>query len=263
MTGIRVLSWNVHGGPSDAKVEWLLAQPWDVAVLLEVSQTGWRRLRGVADLSVASVFEYRPHSTRRGRRMGVAVAVRPPHTLSPAYPPAGFGDAEPFADQCTAVDAILDGHPVTVVGFHAPNAAVRGQAAKERTYRSLHEWLAAQRGDRQFIVGVDSNVWGSGLDGPHSPTNPALIEQTGFLADGARHGLVDTFRVAAKDRTVAWTYERRRKGHEPYRDRMDRILVSPSLRPVDAGVLLDARGTLKGHRMSDHAAVWAALEPGR
>lgn len=193
---LRILGWNIAGGPSGTKLEWLRAREWDVAILLEVSTRGAGRLLAATEFVTRCVSQYRPRSSRRGRRMMVAVCARPGVELGDAYPPIGFAAVESFEDQCMAVDATSQGIPFTVVGFHAPNAAVRGQSSKELLFERLAAWLKGN--DRDVFLGADMNCWATGV-GPGNPDpKPHLWHQERFRAQDETHPLVDSYRKAGR-----------------------------------------------------------------
>lgn len=254
--GIRVLVWNLGGGPSDQKLDWLEANQWDVAVLLEVSIRGAARLPG--RFASRSVLDYMPSRNGRGRRMMVAVCARPGVELGPAYAPAGFEYGEPFAEQCMAVDASAGSEVFTVVGFHGPNAADRGQSSKEAAYERLARWLGTV--DRPTVVAADTNTWTVGTSVKEGDPRAELWHQERFQQDGVSHRLKDAYRAAALNRAhladpdACWTYRTRgRSGREV---RMDKIFVPEAATVVDAAVDHTARGP----GLSDHAAVWVEFE---
>lgn len=120
---LELLLWNCGGGPSDEKVGWLRRQPWDVAILLEVSKTGLPRLERPSDGNEWATTSSIPTTTpRRGRRYGVALLTRRSTVMeSPVASPqlSGRFDERIWAAKVTheAIGSFV------VAGFHAPNGA--------------------------------------------------------------------------------------------------------------------------------------------
>ena len=150
---------------------------------------------------------------------------------------------------------------LTAVSWHSPNAAGDGRAVKEAAYRAMSDWLATTQGPR--LVGADLNTWNDPIELVPPDADDEAFEEHRFLGPAAPHGLVDAYREAlrregrmeslrASAPPLAVSYVLSNGvGH-----RMDRIFVSPELRPIDGGYWYD-EAIRAG---SDHALHWIELE---
>lgn len=244
---MQVVSWNINGGASRAKLDWLLGKTWDVALLQEVSDKGWKRLKRHDDYVAISTIEHVPAPRRGVRRLAATILLRPPLQARPS--PSPLADDDPFREQCLAVT--LAGSDITLVSFHAPNAAERDQSEKERCIGALSDWLVTQV---RVVVGADLNVGRRTLDDPARPFHERMANQLEFVCSDARHGLIDSYRFGARDQSAPWTYCFSGRSKP---DRRDYLFASRKLSVNNAGIWHDALSKSDSGHLSDHAAVWA------
>ena len=272
-----VVSWNVQRiGAAGPKADYLLAQEWDLAVLMEVTPKLWSQLRiasgvGSYALDLIEVKDMRyPH--------GIALLARNGWELrDPWLPPTPDLDAEsrPRPERWMAAMAVHGAGALTLAGFHAPYAAgrdnaekTRNRARKRRAYEAVTEWLSGQP---TVVVGMDGNNWWDPVQ-LVSPVRDAdsadFWAENQFHGPDPEHGCLDTYRTwwsQDQDRLEA-VLTVRPEGplaitHDTGRDdgtgvfRMDRIYCSRSLQVLGAGV--DYEPALAAG--SDHALVWAQL----
>lgn len=276
MSRLRVLSWDVGVG-GHRRLPLIERIDADVLLLLGVSRQSsqawshrWQdRYHCVTGLELATSQQERPR--------GAMVAARWPLADSSVI------EALPRPERGLTATIELDGTTVVLVAWGSPNAAREGFRAKMDAYRHMHHWL--QGLDNPAIVGVNTNSHFDPPD-PDAPDEDDELRaaEHAFLARGASHGLVDVHRILVDaDPPRRWllsqlrpagplatTYIRRphgrprgiAQGFEAGRDfgldRMDRLFVSPHLRPLACEHLyheaIDAG--------SNHAALIADLELG-
>lgn len=274
MTKLRVLFWDVRNG-GDRKLALIERIDADVVLLLAVSRTSARnwsqRWHGhyhcAAALDTVTTNQKRPH--------GAMIASRWP--LQQAEPITEL--SRPERGLIATTD--LDGRPLTLISWGAPNAAGEGYPTKMAAYRHMTSLLA--RIGHTTILGVDTNS-------RYDPPDPAAPEQAdelradehAFLQRDAAHGLRDVHRTLIDrnhprrrlladlrpDGPLATTYIRRphgsprgiargfAAGRDFGLDRMDRLFVSTELEPLACEHLYHEALDIGG----DHAAVIADLE---
>lgn len=252
---MRLLLWNVKRGPGERRLAWLADQAWDVAIILEVTGSGWRRL--TTDGRWTTSGTYPDHSG--SHRYATAILARGDAQLSGEIDPPRFEAlGGRYQERVHAASLQSDGHDWTIVAAHMPNSVVRrgprDHGPKDACYQSLADWLSERPDTDRVVLGIDANRG----DWPKSTSevsgNGPIAQQ--FLR-GQHHGLRD---VCLDDPQVAKrpeTYWTRRGGS--YRGHYyDRILVSPSVGVVAPPIFHTSVGRPPG-ALSDHAAVSVTL----
>ena len=147
---------------------------------------------------------------------------------------------------------------VTVVSWHAPNAAGDGVGVKMAAYRAMSAWLAEQG---PVVLGADLNTWSDRLDLQAPVEGDPFFHEHAFVGVNPAHGLLDAYRcVRAADGQMDGLRADRPEGPLAVshvldggaEHRMDRVYCSDSLVPMAAGYELEA-----SYRAgSDHALHW-------
>jgi exonuclease III len=256
-----VLTWNVAGRVRtvEAQAEALADQPADVIALQEVRLSSldlWRAaLERLGLPYVVTSLDRHDPSLPLGpdRRLGVLIAGRSQVSVVPG--PAGLPWPERVLCARTSAGEVLN--------LHAPLSNKPGEV-KVRTLEAVFSYLAGASDGPRVVVGDFNTPQYESREGEvqtfartrsgrirpdygerHDAAELAMV--TGLL----EHGYVDAFRVlhgySRRDRS--WVYPNGKMGW-----RLDHILVR-GLR-VEA---CDYRHDWRERRLSDHAAMWAAL----
>ena len=252
-----VLTWNVAGRVRGqaAQLSVLAEAPFDVLCLQEVTPTTrarWEASLGQLGLHVA-VSEW-PVAPQGSRRFAVLVAARQPLSPCPSLD-------LPWPERHLAVRV----GGLEVHTLHAPLSS-KEDLVKVRTLEALFAVLRAADGVPKVLAGDLNTPRYESREGAivtfardrrgrmraelgprHDRAELLLIHEL------TRHGWRDAFRAVhgygARDRSWALA--------SGFGYRLDHIMVSPELEPVDSGYLHDWRT----ERLSDHSAMWARLEP--
>jgi exonuclease III len=256
-----VVTWNVAGRVRtvEAQAEALAEQPADVIALQEVrlsSLEPWRAaLRRLGFPHVISSFDEHDVSVPLApdRRLGVLIAGRSEVVALPG--PAGLPWPERVLCARTAMGE--------VVNLHAP-LSNKGGDVKVLTLEAVFSYLAGASEGPRVVVGDFNTPQYESREGEvrsfartrsgrirpdygerHDAAELAMV--TGLL----EHGYVDAFRAlhgySRRDRS--WVYPNGKMGW-----RLDHILVRG--RRVEE---CEYRHDWRERRLSDHAAMWAAL----
>jgi exonuclease III len=258
---VRVLSWNVAGRLSrlDEQADRVLAHRPDVICLQEVIPNAlarWTSRLQAAGYTVAA-SEVLPDAPRV-HRLGVLIASLAPTTVR--GPPA----AVPWPERALIADVQAAGwpRPLHVVSLHAP-LSQRPDQVKVLTLEAVYAHLAALPAGAAAILCGDLNT-------PQYEARDGTVQtfaqtRSGRLREGRgeRHdraertivsgppGWRDAFRALhgyeARDRS--WKTGR----HPGYR--LDHILLSPALAPIDSAY----DHGLREDGLSDHSAMTATI----
>lgn len=271
ITELSVASWNLKclGGEAacERKLDYLADNRWDIACLQEVNEAAsaslarrddWLVVDGLL-LAFEQVGSWRnPH--------GAAIVARNGWSLDSGdliadTPTPGRG--------ATALARGKDG-TVSVISWHAPNAAGEGVEVKMAGYRTMLE--AIDRLGGPLVAGLDSNHWSPGIDldlpPPPEPGDPFEVENR-FFSREPQHRLRDALIVYLRSHPAVFNDVRRSRpegpvaishvrGHGATRipDRFDYLMVSDECDVLE--VTYDYRGAVNAG--SDHALVCAQLE---
>jgi endonuclease/exonuclease/phosphatase family metal-dependent hydrolase len=256
-----LLSWNAAGrvgANQERQIAALAAQPFDVLCLQEVTPTTrgrWEEALGALEMHVAvSDWAAEP---RGSRRLAVLVAARAPVQALPALD-------VPWPERHLAVRTAIDGVEAEVHTLHAPLSSKEGQV-KVRTLEALFAALTAADGRARVVAGDFNTPRYESREGEvvtfaqdrRGRLREALGERHDhaerLLVEGlAAHGWRDAFRAlhGYQRRDRSWAM---RTG---FGYRLDHIIVSPELQPVECDYVHDWRT----ERLSDHSAMWARLQ---
>jgi exonuclease III len=259
-----VLSWNVAGRVRSvaAQADALAQRPVDVVALQEVrasAAAAWR------DALVAQGYPHVVLTLPAGgearpphRRLGVLVAAREPLEL---LPPLEL----PWPERHVAVRTQLDGARVELHDLHAPISS-KAEQVKVRMLETVYAALAAPSDVPRILVGDLNTPRYESREGEvqsFARTRAGNIRPShGERHDAAElalivglreHGYVDAFRdvhgYARRDRS--WLYPHGKTGY-----RLDHVIVR-GLEPVAC----EYEHGWRDAGLSDHAAIWARLEP--
>lgn len=255
---MRVLHWNVCGGDDRVKVEWLKEQSWDVAVLLELSLAGRKRIARVQERAGWTGKTSLDVPGPAGhRRMSVGIFARGDARCTGRASTSPLLSDARYRERALAAEVEVDSRPVVVAGFHAPNArSGDGQAPKETAFSEIVAWVNETAGP--LVLGVDTNTWSQGARKGRRDPHPDLFHQETFQMEGESHLLRDAFSGAATANPALceeeqwWTYDTGTR-----RCRMDQIWSSSHFRCTGSGVLADTPGVRSG---GAHRALFAQLE---
>lgn len=150
---------------------------------------------------------------------------------------------------------------MTAVSWHSPNAAGDTREVKMAAYRAMSHWLVDA--PRPLILGADLNTWRDPVELVRAGTDDEYHDEHEFVGPGARHALIDGYRVALERQGRMESL----RGTAPplavshvldggAAHRMDRIFVSPDLTPIDGEYWYD--DAIQAG--SDHALHWIELE---
>ncbi len=127
---------------------------WDVVALQEVTLRAWGTITesGIADSGFYTLDGF-----------GIEPLGKYPHGVA-LLARNGFGLSEPKlipglpkAERALVATTLLDDTPLTVAGWHAPNAAGEGRMTKRQGYLSILSWLDSVGGP--VVLGFDGNHW--------------------------------------------------------------------------------------------------------
>lgn len=153
--------------------------------------------------------------------------------------------------------------PLTIVSWHAPNAAGDTRKVKMRAYEVMADWLADA--EPPLVLGADLNTWIDPVELLKAEPSDPYFEESAFVGPEPSHGLVDGFRAALRHKgLLAPLRQKSPEGplavshvlSDGASHRMDRIFVSSTLVPVDGDYWYD-EAKWAG---SDHALHWIDLE---
>jgi len=266
---VRILTWNINcfvPWRTGEKAALLGALDWDVALLQEVGREPFERLMRGDALHGAEALAL-TGGEHHARPHGCAI-------LSRVGPLADLEVLEglPISERFLAATVAVDGVPVRVATWHAPNAAGDGVATKMLGYREVAAWATRTVASGAHVVlGADTNAWEAGFEQAPLDEGSEFADEHRFVLEPAPHGLRDAFRdVLARDperlagilarrpgRSLATTYLRG-TANNPVAERMDRVFVSSSVAVQDVEHHY-ADAVAVG---SDHAAVLARLSLG-
>jgi len=241
---MRVVTWNINcfvPWRTGEKAALLGALDWDVALLQEVGREPFERLMRIDGVEGAEALALTGGAHHR-RPHGCAILSR----VGPV------GDLEvleglTIGERFLAGTVELDGVPVRVSAWHAPNGPGDGLALKMSGYREIAAWAARTVASGSHVVlGADTNSWEAGFDQGPLDEGSDFAEEHRFLLEPAPHGLRDAFRdvlsadperlasVIARrpDRSLATTYVRG-GSNNPVAERMDRVFISAGIAAHD------------------------------
>ena len=254
-----LLTWNVAGRVGrnqERQIAALAERPFDALCLQEITpRTRARWMQALEALGLYVAVSDWPVAATGSRRFAVLVAAREPlrRVAAPELP---------WSERHLAVEtAGLEVHTL-----HAPLSS-KEDLAKVRTLEALFAALANESDDRppRVLAGDLNTPRYESREGEivtfardrQGRLRPELGERHDraellLIHELTRHGWRDAFRAlhgyGRRDRSWAW-----RTG---YGWRLDHILVSPGLEPVDCDYVHEWRE----QGLSDHSAMWARLE---
>jgi endonuclease/exonuclease/phosphatase family metal-dependent hydrolase len=259
-----LLTWNVAGrvgANQERQIAALAQQPFDVLCLQEITpRTRARWVDALEGRGLHVAVSDWPVTPSGSRRFAVLIAGRRPvrHAAAPELP---------WSERHLAVRTRPDhgGPDLEVHTLHAPLSS-KEDLVKVRTLEALFAVLRAADGVPKVLAGDLNTPRYESREGEivtfardrrgrmraelgprHDRAELLLIHEL------TRHGWRDAFRAVhgygARDRSWALA--------TGFGYRLDHIMVSPELEPVDSGYLHDWRT----ERLSDHSAMWARLEP--
>jgi endonuclease/exonuclease/phosphatase family metal-dependent hydrolase len=277
-----LLSWNVAGRVRDrqeAQIAALAERPFDVLCLQEVTPTS--RARWVAALEQRGLHvavsalpaEPRPgerHARDRRRAGGNPVAVGPRRfavLIAAREPLRDAGSLElPWPERHLRATTALGGADVEVHTLHAPLSSKEGRV-KVHTLEAVFAALSAPDGMPRVLAGDLNTPRYESREGEivtfardrRGRMRPELGERRDraellLIDELVRRGWRDAFRslhgYSRRDRSWALP--------TGFGYRLDHILVSPGLEPLECEYVHDWRTG----GLSDHAAMWARIAPG-
>lgn len=256
----RAATWNLDHRRRNPR----RTSPWDLirrarAEIVALQEVQGREIRILREQHLGvSLFSQELHEAANRRWMGCGLLFPPGAEILEAgvFP----GLPKPQRGLWARVRLKHLGE-LTAVSWHSPNAAGDGRAVKEAAYRAMSDWLAAAQ--VPLVLGADLNTWHDPIELLPPDRDDECFEEHRFLGPAAPHGLGDAYRgvlrhqgkmesLRASDSPLAVSYVLSNGvGH-----RMDRILVSPELCPVDGGYWYD--DAIRAG--SDHSLHWIELE---
>jgi endonuclease/exonuclease/phosphatase family metal-dependent hydrolase len=259
-----LLTWNVAGrvgANQERQIAALAERLFDVLCLQEVTpRTRARWVEALEGRGLHVAVSDWPAEPRGSRRFAVLVASREPVR-------AVAGPDLPWPERHLAVRTAPAGRYVDVHTLHAPLSS-KDELVKVRTLEALYGTLVSEAGDRvpRILAGDLNTPRYESRDGEivtfARDRRGRMREELGPRHDRAelllideltRHGWRDAFRAlhgySRRDRSWAM-----RTG---FGYRLDHIMVSPGLEPVDADYVHEWRT----ERLSDHSAMWARIDP--
>jgi hypothetical protein len=258
---MRVIHWNTGqhlAGPiGDAQIAWLAGQAWDIAILLEVTRRGLRRLEAEAEARVWTVRGSLDRKPKRSKNFSVAMLCRPTVVMGGLVDPPTFpGRNGLYEERAHALQVTAGDRTVVVGGFHMPNSQVRrgtDHSYKEDAFEALGGWVNAQRAKSPVIIGFDANRgdWERSSEPPR-PKSPITQH---FLRHPGEFGLIDGFSLL--DPSVLELppthWSTRKSGMHPHAG-FDRIM---STLPIEQFTVASGVAGPGSSQLSDHAAVIA------
>jgi exonuclease III len=265
---LRFATWNLRYCTKQAplRAKFLQALDWDIIALQEVSQKAWKAFssEGIFEQGFYTFSEFNLDSEDR-RKHGAAILARKGFRLSEPELIPGL----PKSERALAVK--LDGYPspITIVSWHAPNAAGERIGPKMQAYEAITDWLEERTG--LIILGFDGNHWNLNVD--LAPPDSAgesneWYQESSFFSATPRHRLQDAllayYRRDVKAYNEALVFRpngplavsyQRGSSRNPVLDRFDYVFVSPEI-DVDLCYYDSERGL---SARSDHGIVIADL----
>lgn len=266
---MRFATWNINRPGIERThrlLRFLTDAHWDVVALQEVTPRAWEVISesGVADTSLYTLdgFDIEPLGKYPH---GVALLAR-----------NGFGLSEPKliprlpkAERALVATTLLDDTPVTVAGWHAPNAAGEGRMTKRQGYLSILEWLDKVGGP--VILGFDGNHWNLSIDPKPSyvpESRSSFFLENQFFGSNKTHRLRDALLDHLRQHPAEYEKirELRPRGplavsyvrgstKRPVEDRMDYVFISDEIGVISCSY--DYEGARAAG--SDHAILTADL----
>ncbi len=259
-----LLTWNVAGrvaANQERQIAALAEREMDVLCLQEVTpRTRERWVQALSARGLHVAVSAWPQEPRGSRRFAVLIASRAPVEV------VAGPELLPWPERHLAVRTRIDGGEaeVEVHTLHAPLSS-KADLVKVRTLEALHAALTAGSGVPRLLAGDLNTPRYESREGEivtfARDRNGRLRAELGerhdraellLIDDLTKHGWRDAFRAlhgyARRDRSWAM-----RTG---YGWRLDHILVSPGLAPVEADYVHEWR--TEGR--SDHSAMWARVE---
>jgi exonuclease III len=253
-----LLSWNVAGRVTaqEAQIEALAEREIDVLCLQEITpstRARWEEALHARGFHVL-VSEW-PVPPKGSRRLATLVAAREPLQPGPA-------PELPWPER--HLSAVTGG--IEIHNLHAPLSS-KEERVKVRTLEALHEAVSRDDGVPRIVAGD--------LNTPQYESREGVIQtfartRTGNIRAGfdERHDRAELLLIddlPARGWRDAFRalhgYERRDRSYviKPpgYGWRLDHVLLSPGLRPVESDYVHEWREA----GLSDHSAVWARFEP--
>jgi exonuclease III len=236
---LSIATWNLKfNSVPERTLSYLEDARWDVACLQEVSLSASRLLESHDGWIVVNGLELDPRETISARPHGVAIVARHGWHLDDPWMIAGT----PKPGRGVRARARRGDEVVSVISWHAPNAAGEGVKTKMAGYQALIAAIGAIGGP--LVVGFDSNHWSLRTDldlGEYDPGSPFSVENQ-FFSTTPQHRLQDALIVHLRqnpelyerllhqrpDGPLEVTYKRRGT-----LDRFDYIMVSDELEVDD------------------------------
>lgn len=254
----RIASWNLdywRRHPERVAKQSLLDQVGaDVIALQEVRGAQARQF--AATHAGPTVFSHDLHPGATLRWMGCGLLVN----AGAKVHAAGVVASLPKPQRSVWARVALPGQgAVTIVSWHAPNAAGDGREVKMTAFAAISAWL--RTAERPLVLCGDFNTWNDPVELTDPDPADPYYEEVAFVGPAPRHGLVDGYReVLGRSGQLQGRSEgplavshvlSSGAGH-----RFDRIFISPDLSAVD-GAYLYAESLEAG---SDHALHWIELQ---
>jgi endonuclease/exonuclease/phosphatase family metal-dependent hydrolase len=259
-----LLTWNVAGrvGPNqERQIAALAGGAFDVLCLQEVTpRTRERWIEALEGRGLHVAVSEWPVPAAGTRRFAVLVASRRPVGR------AGAPEL-PWPERHLAVRTEIGAAEVEVHTLHAPLSS-KEDLVKVRTLEALHAHLASAAGGVPRVLAGDLNT-------PRYESREGEIvtfarDRRGRLREelGERHDRAELLLIDDLVREHGWRdafrslhgYGRRDRSwamRTGFGYRLDHIVVSPGLAPVEADYVHEWRT----ERLSDHSALWARIEP--
>jgi endonuclease/exonuclease/phosphatase family metal-dependent hydrolase len=257
-----VATWNLKfNSTPDRTLSYLSSARWDIACLQEVSRSASRALEQRDDWTIVDGIKLgceelsgwkRPHAAAIVARNGWCLEA------------PGLVRDTPTPGRGVRALARRDDDVVSVISWHAPNAAGEGVKTKMAGYRAVVAAIAAT--DGPLVVGLDSNHWSLSTEldlAGHDPGHRFAVEHQ-FFSRNPQHRLRDALNVYLRNNPDAYAALIRLRPSGPLEvtykrgatlDRFDYIMVSDDLH-VDA-ISHDFDGACGAG--SDHGLVSAVL----
>ena len=259
---LSVATWNLKFNSAPGRTLSYLGQArWDVACLQEVSGSASAWLEQRDDWTVIDGLKLTEQQPTAGKRPhAAAIVVRNGWRLAS---PGVVADTPTPGRGVTGI-ARRDHDVVSIISWHAPNAAGEGVRTKMAGYRAGIAAIAAITGP--LIVGLDSDHWSLSADldiADGDSTSPFAIENQ-FFSSRPQHRLRDALPAYLRENPDAYNRLIKARPHGPLEvtdkrgktlDRFDYIMVSDDFHVDDISHDYEgARGA-----GSDHGMVSALL----
>lgn len=259
-TGWRIATWNLDWWRRYERRR----SPWELIAALAadfvaLQEVGGRDIAAIRESHPGpSLFSHELHPSATLRWMGCGLLLPPGARVLDA----GLIDGLPKPQRSLwARVAIPQMGPLTIVSWHAPNAAGDGRETKMQGFRAATAWLC--QAPRPLLLGADLNAAGD----PPALRDPDpegdWFEEHDFNGPAPRHRLFEAYRthitatgeldrISEESPTGPLAVSYRLANGTPHR--MDRIFCSEEFTVVDAGYRPLEEARKAG---SDHALHWA------